>query len=248
MHSRNIKLTLEYDGGRYDGFVRLGKNESSNTIQSKLVEVLKKMTGENVEIFAGARTEKGVHAHEQIVNFKTNSSMKCLEIRNYLNRYLPRDIAVLNVCEMPERFNSALNARSKTYLYRIDIRNVASVFDRKYTFYSFDKLDVSAMKDAAAYLIGKHDFAKLSSGRSNKSTVRNIETIDVYDDGEELQITIKADDFLHNMARFIVSALIDVGKKNLLPGDMEAVIKGNKPEYELIPAESEGLYLEKIEY
>ena len=124
MALKNIKLTLEYDGGRYDGFVRLGKNESTNTIHNKLKEVLDKMTGEDVKLSAAARTEKGVHAHEQVVNFKTECSMKCLDIRNYLNRYLPRDIAVVNVCEMPERFDSALGAKSKTYLYRIDIRNV----------------------------------------------------------------------------------------------------------------------------
>ena len=90
---RNIKLTLEYDGGRYQGWARLGKNESNNSISNKLIEVLEKMTGErDIELFCGCRTEVGVHAYAQVVNFKTECSIKCIEMKHYLNRYLPMDI------------------------------------------------------------------------------------------------------------------------------------------------------------
>ena len=143
---RNIKLTLEYDGSRYQGWQRLGKNESSNTIANKIIEVIKKMTNEDVELFCGARTEVGVHAYAQIVNFKTTSDMKLWEIKQYLNRYLPMDIAVTDIEEKPERFHASLNATSKIYMYRMAIGEVPSVFERKYTYYVFKKPDVDVMK------------------------------------------------------------------------------------------------------
>ena len=104
---RNILLTLEYDGSRYQGWQRLGKGESTNTVSNKILEVLKKMTNEDVELFCGARTEVGVHAYGQVVNFKTTTDMTLLEIKHYMNRYLPMDIAVLSVEEKPERFMQA---------------------------------------------------------------------------------------------------------------------------------------------
>ena len=100
-HLRNIRLTIEYDGSRYQGWARLGKDESNaNTITSKILEVLKKMTGESqIELNCGCRTEVGVHAYAQIANFKTASDMKALDMKHYLNRYLPMDIAIIDVRE-----------------------------------------------------------------------------------------------------------------------------------------------------
>ena len=129
---RNIKLTIEYDGSRYQGWTRLGKDESGNTISNKITEVLKKMTEEDdLELFCGCRTEVGVHAYAQIANFRTSCSISTQNIKHYLNRYLPMDIAIIEVEEVPERFHAQLNATSKTYVYRMTIDDVPSVFDRK---------------------------------------------------------------------------------------------------------------------
>ena len=182
---RNILLTLEYDGSRYQGWQRLGKGESTNTVSNKILEVLKKMTNEDVELFCGARTEVGVHAYGQVVNFKTTTDMTLLEIKHYMNRYLPMDIAVLSVEEKPERFHASLNAKSRIYLYRVAIAEVPSVFDRKYTYHSFKKPDTELMKQAALLLAGKHDFKKFSTVKKNKSTEKEILNIDIYEDLEE---------------------------------------------------------------
>ena len=96
--------------------------------------------------------------------------------------------------------------------------------------------------------MGQHDFVHFSSGKSNKNTNKTIEEIDIYDDGEELQIMIKANDFLHNMARYMVKVLIDVGKGILSTKDMSLLLEGKKSDYEMELADSEGLYLERIEY
>ena len=120
---RNIKITIEYDGSRYQGWTRLGKDESNNTISAKIIDVLGKMTGEkNIELNCGCRTEVGVHAYAQVANFKTSSNLSTKDIQHYLNRYLPMDIAITEVEEVPDRFHAQLNAVSKTYVYRMTIR------------------------------------------------------------------------------------------------------------------------------
>lgn len=245
---RNIKLTIEYDGSRYSGWQRLGKGESDNTIEQKLLEVLQKMTGEVIEINCGSRTEAGVHAYAQIANFKTNSGMKLYEIKNYCNRYLPMDIAVTQAEEVPERFHASLNAKSRTYLYRIAIGDAPSVFDRKYTYYSFDKPEVDLMREAAKQLYGKHEFKDFSSVKKSKSTVREIYLIDIYQDADELQITIKANDFLHNMARMLVSTLLDIGLHKRSVQDIAKILD---PALEIsgsAPASAQGLFLQEVEY
>lgn len=245
---RNIKLTIEYDGSRYQGWQRLGKGESQNTIANKITEVIKKMTNEDVELFCGARTEVGVHAYAQIANFKTTTDMKLYEIRQYLNRYLPMDIAVTEVEEKPERFHASLNATSKIYMYRMVISEVPSVFDRKYTYYSFKKPDVDAMKQAALLLVGKHDFKDFSTVKKSKSTEKEIYDIDIYADDEEIQFTIHANDFLHNMPRMLISTLIDIGLGNRKKEEIEDIFNPASKTTGSAPCDPKGLYLQEVLY
>ncbi len=243
---RNIKLTIEYDGSRYQGWVRLGKNESTNTISNKILEVIRKMTGEDVELFCGARTEVGVHAYGQTASFKTNTDMKDYEIQHYLNRYLPMDIAIISVEDMPERFHAQLNAKSKIFIYRATISDVPSVFDFKYTFHCFRRPDMDAMKEAAQLLLGRHDFKNFSTVKHNKSTEREMYRIDIYDDGEEMQISMHADDFLHNMQRAIVGTLLDIGLGTRKPEDITAIFAGEQAAS--APCDPKGMYLQEVLY
>ena len=112
---RNIRLTIEYDGSRYQGWQRLGGDSNANTIQGKLESVLSKMTGEDVNINGSGRTDAGVHAYGQVANFHTDCMMSVNEIKNYLTKYLPSDIGIVEVSEASERFHSRLNAKEKTY-------------------------------------------------------------------------------------------------------------------------------------
>lgn len=244
---RNIKLTIEYDGSRYQGWTRLGKNETNNTISNKIVEVLSKMTEEeDIELFCGCRTEVGVHAYAQTANFKTSTNMSLVEIKRYLNRYLPMDIAITDVEEVPERFHSQLNAISKTYVYRMTIDDVPSVFDRKYTYHCFKTPDIRAMQQAAMLFVGEKDFKNFSTAKKSKSTVRNIMDIEIYGDLEEVQITILADDFLHNMARLIIGTLLDIGNGTRKKEDIDKIFAG-KAEASA-PCDPKGLYLQEVTY
>lgn len=245
---RNFKLKIEYDGGRYDGWQRLGANESTNTIERKITDVLAKMTGEEIVLAVGLRTEQGVHAYGQTASFQCNTKHSCREILHYLNRYLPRDIAVIDVMEMPERFHASLNAKSRTYLYRIDVNEVPDVFERRYKYNAFKRLDVEKMKQACKLLCGVHDFRKFSSAKKNKSTVKEIYRAEVFDDGGEVQITVEANDFLHNMARLIFGTLLLVGNKELEP---EEILKMLDAKSEVKPetmADTCGMFLQEIKY
>ena len=146
----NIKVILEYDGSRYDGWQRQGNTEK--TIQGKLEQVLERMAGGPVEVHGSGRTDAGVHALGQAANFHLPESCPVKEpgtILSYLNQYLPEDIAVLQAEIVSPRFHSRLNAISKTYLYRIEMAPKKSVFQRRYVYGLGRSLDVAAMEAAA---------------------------------------------------------------------------------------------------
>lgn len=246
---RNIKLVMEYDGSRYDGWQKQPGNPKSITIQDKVESVLTKMENEPVNLIGAARTEAGVHAYGQIANFTTNTDMKLYEIKHYLNRFLPRDIAVLEVAEVPERFHSSFNAKAFRYVYKISMGEVPSVFERKYNYYSFHKLDILKMKNAAKYLIGEHDFKAFSDNRRmKKSTIRVINAIDIYSDVNEITITIEADDFWPNMARIIAGTLIEMGEGKMEPDYMLEILESKDRDKAGATAEAKGLFLQEIIY
>ena len=246
---RNIELIIEYDGSRYDGWQKQKGSKKAVTIQDKIEEVLFKMENEPVELIGAARTEAGVHAYAQVANFKTNSEKKAYEIKHYLNRYLPRDIAVTEVLDVPERFHAAFNAKQFVYEYKITMGEVPSVFDRKYNYYCFKKPDIKRMKQAAEYFIGEHDFAAFSDNkRMKKSTVRNISELGIYADEKEINITIKCDDFWPNMARIIVGTLLKAGNGEIEPESIKEIIKSKDRSGAGETIDAKGLFLSEVIY
>ena len=206
---KNYKITIQYDGTKYNGWQRQGNTK--NTIQEKFENILNKMCGAPVEIFSSGRTDAGVHAQGQVANFKCTVDMTCIDIMDYLNRYLPEDVAVTCVCEVDGRFHSRLNAVSKTYEYRIAVTK-PDVFIRKYVFASSIAPDVQKMRLAAQKLCGTHDFKGFSSiGKTKKSTVRTINYIDITDQNSIIAITINGNGFLYNMVRIICGTLYEIG-------------------------------------
>ena len=243
----NYKIKIQYDGGRYEGWQRIGKDFSANTVENKIITVIEKMAGEKIELPCGCRTETGVHALEQVANFKLSQKREKTDIRNYLNRYLPRDIAVLSVEQVDERFHSQLNAKSKTYMYVLDMGNVADVFKRKYSYHTFHRLNIEAMQKASHFFVGEHDFKAFTTAKKNKSTVRNVEAININVQGNQAVIEMTANDFMHNMARYIIGMLLDVGNEIRKPEIVNDVF-ANKEVTMSFPAESYGLFLKNIMY
>ena len=172
----NLKLTIQYDGTRYDGWQRQGN--TGNTIQGKLEGVLSRMAGEAVEIHGAGRTDAGVHALGQVASVRLPGTWEPGEVRAYLNRYLPEDIAVIGVEPAGERFHARLNAVGKTYRYAIRLGDAPDVFRRKYQLRVEETLDLAAMERAAAALTGRHDYRSFCSNRRfKKSTVRTVDAI-----------------------------------------------------------------------
>lgn len=246
---RNIRLVIEYDGSRYAGFQKLGPNTRGTTVEEKIIDVLEKMTEEKITLVAAAKLEAGVHALHQIANFTTNTKMKEYEIKHYLNQYLPRDIAIVHVDDVPERFHSSLNAKSYWYEYRITTGEVESVFERKYCYYSFKQLDVEAMRQAAEYLMGKYDFkAFCNNKKMKKSTVREIYDIDIIKDIDRITIRIHGNDFWPYMVRKLVGTLYEVGLGNLKPLAVKTIVLEQDPSKAEYIVEAKGLFLDEVVY
>jgi len=149
---RNLRLDICYDGTRYRGWQRLpGKDD---TIQGKLETTLSRILGEPIEISGSGRTDAGVHAKGQVANFHCESTMSAAEILEQLRRYLPEDIGIYSCKDVSPRFHARLNAKEKTYLYRIWHSEKPCVFDRRYVTVMREKLDLEAMQAAAAACVG----------------------------------------------------------------------------------------------
>ena len=147
---QNIRLTLQYDGTRYLGWQRPKKDGFEKTVSYKVTTALSRMTGEDITLYPGAKTDPGVHARSQTVSFLTGSSLSPEQIRAELNRFLPQDIAVLSSGTAPERFRADLNAKSRTYGYRICTSPVYDIFTAAFTACISPCPDISRMEAAAA--------------------------------------------------------------------------------------------------
>ena len=243
---KNFKIVLEYDGTKYNGWQKQGNTK--NTIEYKFLEILRKMTGKETEISASGRTDSGVHAKGQVANFKIETDMSAEEVFSYMNTYLPEDIRVLSCIEADGRFHSRLNAKKKTYMYRI-YQGKPPVFERKYV-YSVDMpLDAEKMQEGAKYFLGKHDFkAFCTKQKMKKSTIREIYSLDVIENGEELDIIVCGNGFLYNMVRIISGTLFKVGTGEILPEDIKAIIEERNREKAGDTLPPCGLVLLLVEY
>ena len=207
---RNLRLDICYDGTRYRGWQRLPGTD--NTLQGKLEQTLSRILGEPVEITGSGRTDAGVHAQLQIANFHSDSPMSCQEILSQLRRYLPEDIGIYSCSEVSPRFHARLNAREKTYRYRIWNSDEPCVFDRRFVTVLPQKLDIEKMRQAAEYFLGTHDFSAFCANKHmKKSTIRTIFRLDIAQIGNEVQITVTGDGFLYNMVRILAGTLVEVG-------------------------------------
>jgi tRNA pseudouridine38-40 synthase len=243
----NYKLTIQYDGGRYKGWQRLGNSE--HTIQGKIENVLTELAGEKIEIIGCSRTDAGVHALAQIANFKMGGNLTESEIKNYLNRYLPQDISVIEVRLVPERFHARYNAKDKTYLYKIWNEQHTNPFMRKYSMHVEEKLNIASMKRACQYFIGKHDFTAFSNAKSKKkSMVREIYSIDIEENAGFIEIRVRGNGFLYNMVRKMVGTLIEVGLGEIDAEHIPSILDSKERIQTGRMAYAEGLYLEKVDF
>jgi tRNA pseudouridine38-40 synthase len=244
---RNLKMEIQYDGSRYKGWQK--QKDVDLTIQNKIENVLSKMTEEDIQVIGCGRTDTGVHAESYVANFKTNSTAGVEEILNYLEEYLPDDIVVKSMRDTSERFHARYNVISKTYVYRINNNRFRDVFNRRYVYHLPEKLNLIHMKKAAEFLNGTHDFQSYTSLKTGtKSTVRTINYIKITENNGMIEIEVNGNSFLLNMVRIITGTLIEVGRGNLAPSDVDKILKEKKRSEAGPIAAAKGLSLKSVQY
>ena len=244
---RNLKMLIQYDGTRYRGWQK--QKDVDLTIQNKIENVLSKMTGEEVQVIGCGRTDSGVHAENYIANFQTNCPLSIDRMLNYIYEYLPEDIVVKSMKDTTERFHARYNVKSKTYVYRINNNKYRDVFNRKYVYHTDENFNLSEMRNAAKILIGTHDFQSFTSMKANtKPTLRTINYININENNGMIEIEGNGNGFLLNMVRIITGTLLEVGKNNLKPIDMERILNEEKRSEAGPIAPAKGLCLKDVEY
>ena len=243
---RNIRLDLCYDGTRYKGWQRLPGADA--TIQGKLETALSRILGEPIEVSGSGRTDAGVHAKGQVANFHCESTLPTEEILLSLRRYLPEDIGIYSCRDVSPRFHARLNAREKTYCYRIWVSREPCVFQRRFVTVMEEPLDTAAMMQAAELLLGEHDFSAFcGNAKMKKSTVRLLRSIQIQREGPELRLYFTGNGFLHYMVRILVGTLVEVGRGQRDPESVSALFGGKRSEAGFL-APPQGLCLEEVFY
>ena len=243
---RKIKLLLEYEGTRYNGW-QIQPN--GNSIQETLETKLEKITRKPTRVIGSGRTDSGVHAEGQVAHFQTASAMKPRELLKALNSLLPPDIVVKKVEEVAPDFHAQLSATRKTYRYTILNRDYPSALLCRQSHYINSPLNVTAMRKAARCLVGRKDFKSFQgSGCSAKTTMREIYRLSISKKDDFIRITVDGSGFLKFMVRNIVGTLIEIGWGKWPPEQMKAILKARNRRLAGPTAPSRGLCLVKVVY
>ena len=242
----NYRFEISYDGTRYYGWER---QPGKDTIQGKLEAVLSRMTDSEAEITGAGRTDAGVHAKAMIANAHLETALSPEEILAYMNRYLPDDIAVNRVSVVSDRFHARYNAAGKLYTYTCYAGASKPVFNRKYVTVLDAVPDIEAMRKAASYLVGEHDFkAFCSNPKMKKSTVRTVDSLEITKRKDFIVLDFHGDGFLQNMVRIITGTLLEVGFGRMEADQVKAVLEGRDRRLAGPTAPPQGLCLMKVDY
>lgn len=244
---RRVKLTISYDGTAYQGFQ---VQANGPTIQATMEEALGRLLQETVRLRAAGRTDAGVHAREQVVDFADSGARSLAEIARGGNALLPPDIRILSAAEVPESFDARRQAKEKEYRYFLYLDPVASPFFTRHAWHIEKPLDIDAMRKGLAHIPGEHDFASFrGQGCTAKTTVRTIRRAEL---GEELSalhsISIIGNGFLRHMIRNIVGTLVGIGRGKYPPERMRELLSLRDRSEAGPTAPAHGLFLWKVTY
>ncbi len=248
LRRRNIALTVAYDGTNYAGFQR--QNPPNIAVQNVLEERLAKIFGDTIELSASGRTDAGVHALGQVVNFFTDGRIETEKIPYAASGALPADIVVKNAWEADKNFSALHSAQSKIYIYKIQRGKVLNPFMARYSWHIRADLDVELMRAALQMIVGTYDFSAFKAASStNMNPVRTIYAAEIFYESEEiLTIKIHASGFLYHMARNIVAAAVEIGRHRLTLEKFWQIFENGERKNFPATAPAHGLYLYKVFY
>lgn len=246
---RNMKMAIQYDGTEYHGWQVQNRDV---TIQGTLIAALTRMlNGYPVKVTGASRTDAGVHAIGQVANFRIPDeiAIRCEAFYNGLNSLLPDDMIITNVQEVQPEFHARFDARGKTYCYQMVNRDSAYMYHQRFAWHLRHPLNIQAMRRAAKYLIGCHDYASFqASSCSAETSTRTIFAIHIVSRKQLIRIFIKANAYLHHMVRNIVGTLVDVGTGKMTPEKIVTILEGKNRTLAGVTAPAHGLFLLKVHY
>src|SRR5918995_5675838 len=224
MEQRNLKLTLAYDGTRFVGWQKQASGES---IQGLLEAALARLEGAPVTAHGAGRTDAGVHAEGQVASARVTFAHDAATVIRALNAVLPPDVRVIAVEDAAGDFHARFRARAKSYRYQLANVPVMSPFVRAYAWHVPERLDVAAMRNAAATLVGTHDFAAFqSTGSDVATTERTLTRSELVDRSGLLAYEVSGNGFLRHMVRAIVGTLVEIGRGGRPSNDVQALLAG----------------------
>jgi len=243
---RNIKLTVAYDGTAYNGFQR---QMNGVGIQQILEVRLAKLFGHELKMNGAGRTDSGVHAYGQVVNFKTSGTIPIERIAIGSRCLLPHDIVITKAEEVDKKFHAQFAAISKIYVYKLYPHVMPNPFLRNYAWHIWRKLDMSAIEEAAQIIIGTHDFSAFrASGGAAVSPVRTIMAVDCRFVGDIFELSFWGTGFLYHMVRNLAGTLVEVGLGARSVKDFKAILDSRERKKAGITAPAHGLYLKEVKY
>lgn len=243
---KRVKLIVAYDGTNYCGWQ---VQPNGITIESVLNHHLTELLGEEIHVIGASRTDSGVHADGNVAVFDTQARMPAEKISYALNTRLPQDIRIQDSCEVPSDFHPRFQQTVKTYEYRICNRRFPDPCSRLYALFYYWDLDVEKMRQAAAYLVGEHDFTSFCTKKEEVTNcVRTIYSLEVEKNGDFITLRIRGNGFLYNMVRIITGTLLRVGGGQIEPEQILQILEAKDRGAAAETAPAHGLRLVKIEY
>jgi len=243
---RNIKMTIAYDGTDFHGFQ---VQPNLRTVQGLLQETLEGVVGHSVSIIGSGRTDAGVHARGQVVNFHTTSRVPTEKWPIVCNVKLPNDLVVQQAEEVPADWHARFNAIGKVYRYHIDRGAYPDVFTRAYAYHHPYALRIEPMIEAAQHLAGRHDFTSFCAAATHvEDKVRLLHSVTLDEQGPHLYITCRGEGFLYNMVRIISGTLLDVGRGKIAPDEIPAILDARDRTQAGLTAPAHGLTMWEVLY
>jgi tRNA pseudouridine38-40 synthase len=240
-------MTIAYEGTNYAGFQR--QQNGLLTIQGVLEEAIAKFSGETTRVVGAGRTDAGVHARGQVINFLTKNQLPLDQIQRAVNHFLPVDILIKSIAEVDLDFHARRSAQSKTYSYRIYNSKLRPLFERNFVYHYHYHLDPKSMESALTLLLGKHDFRSFqAAGSTVKTSIRTIRYCEIISTPPEIKILINADGFLYHMVRNIAGTLLLVGSNRITFEEFDRIFKSADRTAAGPTAPAQGLCLEEVIY
>jgi len=241
------RIDISYDGTAYAGW-QIQPN--GMTVQEKLEAAIYELTREKTKVCGSGRTDQGVHARRQTAHVDLRKTLPLDSLQKGMNALLPSDIRILKVGEAVPSFHARRSVVTKEYRYFIWNAEIVPPFQRHYRTHVITKLNVAAMRRAASYLVGRHDFASFTANPNRKveSTVRHLTDLRIVKNGSEIVIIVKSQGFLYKMVRSLAGFLIRVGEGDVAPLEVRRILAARRRTARVPTAPPEGLFLWSVSY